>query len=228
MKDKIIPLLIILSIITAFLAGTMWTKIQSLEEGIKKTKIQPTQPTPEVPSGAGEKRIEVKISPNDPVKGNPEALLTIVEFSDFQCPFCGQAQETLEQILETYKDKVKLVYKDYPLPFHENAENAALAALCAKEQEKFWEYHDKLFANQEKLALSDLKKYAQDLGLDSPQFNSCLGSKKYKNQVDEDTNEGQRIGVSGTPAFFLNGREISGAQPFENFKEVIDEELGSP
>ena len=167
----------------------------------------------------------VAINPSDSVKGNPQAKVTIVEFSDFQCPFCADVEPTLNKILNTYRDQVKLVYKNYPLPSHQNAQGAALAALCAKEQGKFWEYHDLLFKNQESLEESDLKKYAAGFGLKTEDFNSCLESKKYKSQIEADMMEANRLGVRGTPAFFINGQFLSGAQPFENFQAVIEEEL---
>lgn len=226
-KDKIV--LVILLIGAAFLIGSMWTKIQTLEKGAKQ-KGQAVVVTPQ-PTGtvggaqAVSGKVEVAITPNDLVKGNPQAKVTIIEFSDFQCPFCGRAEPTLKQIFETYGDGVKLVYKNYPLPFHEYAQDAAIAALCAKDQGKFWEYHDTLFKNQESLKITDLKKYASDLGLKTQDFNTCLDSKKYKDQVQADLAEGNRAGVSGTPAFFINGRPLSGAQPFDSFKAVIDEEL---
>lgn len=201
-------------LILAFLAGVVWvgTKIPGNDKGSGQPQV----------AGA---RVEVSTSPDDPVRGNPQAPVTIVEFSDFQCPFCARVEPTLKQILKDYQDQVRLFYKDFPLPIHQNAQNAALAALCAKEQEKFWEYHDKLFENQEKLGVLDLKRYAQELGLATTQFNSCFESKKYQAQIDQDIKDGQAAGVQGTPAFFINGRLISGAQPFENFKAIIEEEL---
>lgn len=162
---------------------------------------------------------------DDPQKGPANAKVTIIEFSDFQCPFCARAQPTLEQIFQTYGSKVRLVYRDFPLSFHQNAQKAAEAAECADEQGKFWEYHDILFANQNALDTESLKKYAAELKLDSQKFNSCLDSGKYGQEVKKDFSDGQSAGVQGTPAFFINGRLVSGAQPFENFKAIIDEEL---
>lgn len=230
MNNKITPFLIILLVVAAFFLGSMWTRVKTLEKGGKSSeeKIAVTTPQPTSSTNgevAGVGKVEVVVNPNDPAKGNLQAPVTIVEFSDFQCPYCGFVEPTLRKIFETYPDKVKLVYKNYPLPSHENAENAALAALCAKEQDKYWEYHDKLFENQESLKVDDLKKYAADLGLKTPDFNSCLESKKYKSQIEADMMEANRAGVRGTPAFFLNGRPLYGAQPFEKFKAVIDEEL---
>lgn len=224
MNNKITPILIILLIAVAFLVGSMWSKIKTLE-GEKNGGTTVT--TTPAPLGAATGKVEVAINPNDPIKGNPDAPVTIVEFSDFQCSWCGRVEPTLRQILETYKGQVKLIYKDYPAPSHENAEPAALAALCAQEQGKFWEYHDVLFENQGSLTIDDLKRYAADLGLNTQEFNSCLDSKKYKDQIKEDMDEAGRVGVRGTPAFFINGLILSGARPFEDFKAIIDEELGN-
>lgn len=228
MNSKVTPILIILLIIAAFLVGKFWTENQYLKatKGTEGTKTGQATPSPAVPEQkALEAKEALELAATGLVKGNPNAQVTIVEFSDFQCPYCGKAEPTLKQIFETYKDKVKLIYRHYPLPFHENAFAAALASMCANEQGKFWEYHDKLFENQEKLTSPDLKNYASQLGLETDKFNPCLDNKKYKAQVDKDYNDGQAAGVSGTPAFFINGRLVAGAQPFESFKSIIDEEL---
>lgn len=162
-----------------------------------------------------------------PVRGNPNAPVTVVEFSDFQCPFCARAHTTLVQVRETYKDQIKIVYKDFPLPIHPNAPKAAEASRCAREQDKYWEYHDILFANYSALEVANLKKYAADLKLDTAKFDACLDSGKYAQAVSKDTAEGTRAGVSGTPAFFINGRFLSGAQPFSAFQEAIDDALAA-
>jgi len=161
-----------------------------------------------------------------PAKGPANAPISIVMFSDYECPYCGKAEETVTQVLEKYGDKIRLVFRDYPLPFHQNARPAAEAAACANEQGKFWEYHDKLFTTQQDLSATKLKALAGELGLDQAKFDACLASGKYKAQIDEDMAAGSAVGVSGTPAFFINGRMISGAQPFEAFQEIIVEELG--
>ena len=160
-----------------------------------------------------------------PSKGVANAPIELVEFSDFQCPFCLRAQPTVEQVLNTYGDRVRFVYRHYPLPNHPNARPAAEASACAGEQGKFWPYHDKLFANPSKLADADLKRGAAELGLDAAKFNACVDSHKYKGDVDADVKAGEDAGVNGTPAFFVNGRMLSGAQPFDAFKRIIDEEL---
>jgi len=136
-------------------------------------------------------------------------------------------QSALTQVHETYKDQVKIVYKDFPLAIHPNAQKAAEAARCAREQGKYWEYHDVLFANVKALEVANLKKYATDLKLDSAKFDTCLDSGKYAQAVEKDVEEGNRAGVSGTPAFFVNGRFLSGAQPFSAFQEAIEDALAS-
>ncbi|MGE0680340.1 MAG: thioredoxin domain-containing protein [Candidatus Binatia bacterium] len=164
-----------------------------------------------------------------PTRGPANAPITIVEFSDFQCPYCVRVQPALEKVREIYKDKVKIVYKDFPLSIHNNAQKAAEAARCILEQdrEKYWEYHDMLFSKSSALGEDDLKKYAADLKFDTAKFNKCLDSGKYAAAVSKDMADGMKVGVSGTPAFLINGRFLSGAQPFNAFQEVIEEELSS-
>jgi protein-disulfide isomerase len=162
---------------------------------------------------------------NGPSRGSASAPIEIIEFSDFQCPFCQRADPTVQQVLSTYGDRIRFVYRHYPLPNHPAARPAAEAAACANDQGKFWPYHDRLFANPSKLADGDLKQHAAELGLNAPQFNSCVDSHKFKAQIDADVKAGEEAGVNGTPAFFINGRMISGAQPYDVFKKVIDEEL---
>lgn len=167
----------------------------------------------------------VLTTPSDHIKGSPNAPVTIIEYSDFQCPYCGRVQPTIDQILKTYEGKVKLVYKHFPLNFHQYAEKAAEASECAADQGNFWEYHDILYENQNALTVEDLKRYAKDLGLDTETFNRCLDSGVMAERVRDNFNEGQNNGVQGTPAFFINGQLISGAQPYSVFKQIIDSEL---
>ena len=170
-------------------------------------------------------RAEIKLAANDPIKGPKDAKVTVVEYSDFQCPFCSRGAATMTQVAEAYKDKVRIVFRDNPLPMHNRAPAAAEAAQCANEQGKFWEFHDKLFAAQTAMTDDDFKKYATELGLNVETFTSCFTSGKYKADVQNDMKEGAAAGVQGTPAFFVNGRFVNGAQPFEAFKAMIDEEL---
>ena len=169
-------------------------------------------------------RIEVK-SAGHPELGPAGAPVTIVEFSDFQCPFCGRAEPALKQVREKYGDKVRLVYLDFPLGIHDHAIDAASAGRCAGEQGKFWQFHDAMFADQSKLAPADLKADAKKLGLDTAKFNDCFDKGKYKSGIETDMAEGRELGVDGPPAFFINGRPLTGAQPFEKFQTTIDEEL---
>lgn len=161
-----------------------------------------------------------------PSRGPAEAKVTIVEFSDFECPFCARAEESVTQVMERYAGKVRLVFRHFPLPMHANAAKAAQAAACADEQGKFWEMHKQLFANATKLSVPDLKAHAQAVGLDAAKFAECLDQDKMKAKVDGDQKAGAEAGVSGTPAFFINGKMLSGAQPFSEFQKLIDAELG--
>ena len=170
-------------------------------------------------------RVEVSVD-GAPFRGPATAPVTIVEFSDFQCPFCMQVVPTLTQVLSRYGEKVKLVYRDFPLDsIHPQARNAAEAARCAHDQGKFWEYHDALFADSPKLGPEQLKMYAGHVGLDLPSFERCLASGTHAAAVQKSLDEGIRLGVTGTPAFFINGEFGSGAQPVESFARVIEREL---
>jgi protein-disulfide isomerase len=164
---------------------------------------------------------------NRPAKGPADAPVEIIEFSDFECPFCLNAFPTVNQVVSAYGDRVRIVYRHYPLANHPRARPAAEASQCADEQGKFWEYHDRLFGDQSRLTDGDLKQHAAELGLDTAQFNSCVDSRKYAADVEADMRAGDEAGVSGTPAFYINGRMLSGAQPFEAFKRIIDEELNA-
>jgi protein-disulfide isomerase len=161
----------------------------------------------------------------DHIRGDKNAKVTLIEFSDFQCPYCGRIEPTIEKVLKDYSGKVRLVYRHFPLSFHENAQKAAEASECAGDQGKFWEMHDKLYANQTALTLTDLKGYAKELGLNTSNFDSCLDSSKYASKVAAQEAEGQASGVDGTPATFVNGTLISGAVPYEQFKAAIDAAL---
>ena len=170
-------------------------------------------------------RIDVSYDP-DRIRGNPNAPVTIIEFSDFECPFCKAAQPTLARLLSKYDGKVRLSYRDFPLnSIHPHAQSAAEAARCAGEQKKFWEYHDLIFADPAKLDPAALRGHARTIGLDEKQFDSCLSSGKFQPQIQTDVDAGTASGVNGTPGFFINGILISGAQPAAVFEQLIDSEL---
>ena len=160
-----------------------------------------------------------------PVRGAATAPVTVLEFSDFQCPYCVRSRPVVAKIREAYGDKVRWAFRHYPLSFHERAQKAGEAAACAGDQGRFWEMHDRLWDNAGKLAVPDLKAHAAALGLDTAAFDRCLDSGTHAGLVARDEETGQGYGVSGTPAFFVNGRPLVGAQPFEAFQQVIDEEL---
>jgi len=172
-------------------------------------------------------RQKVTMAAASPARGPKDAPIQIVEFSDFQCPFCFRVGPSLKQVFDTYGDRIHLIYREYPLPNHPNARPASEAGLCANEQGKFWPFHDRLFASQQKLGAADLKQHAAELGLDTSRFNACVDSHKYADDVEADITAGNEAGVNGTPAFFINGRMLSGAQPFEEFKKIIDDELAA-
>jgi protein-disulfide isomerase len=168
---------------------------------------------------------------DDAVKGSKDAAITIVEFSEYQCPYCKMYFEnTYQQLLKEYVEtgKVKYVFRDYPLDFHPEAYPAALAAECVRDQkgdESYFLMHDKLFENQETLSTANYEKWADELGANKAKFKECFDSDKFKDEILKDLTDGKNVGVRGTPAFFVNGRFISGAVPFEYFEAMIEEEL---
>ena len=188
---------------------------QFVSELRSKTDIQILLEPPRFDVDAGE----------GPSLGPANAPITIVEFSEFQCPYCAKVQPTLKKLKERYGDKIRIVFRNFPLPRHDDAPKAAEAASCADEQGKFWEMHDKLFANTSKLQVPDLKRYAAELGLETARFDQCLDTGKYTARWLADKKDASNYGVSGTPAFFINGRMISGAVPYDDFVFIIEEEL---
>ena len=170
-------------------------------------------------------RIQVAVDPAR-VRGNPKAKVMIVEFSDFQCPYCGQVEGTLKSVLAKHQDTVALAFRDLPLTgIHPFAQGAAEAARCAGEQGKFWEYHDLLFGDQGNLDRNGLIAKAAKLQLDAKKFDACISSEKFKAMVQQDNQEGTRAGVNGTPGFFINGVFLNGAQPEAAFEKAIQEQL---
>ena len=166
-----------------------------------------------------------QVAATGPAKGPESAPVTIVEFSDFECPFCSRINPTLAQVRENYPDQVRIVFRQFPLDMHPNARKAAEASLCASDQDKFWEMHDAMFADQRNLGVPALKEKAERIGLDAAQFGQCLDSGEYADEVAADLRAGVEAGVNGTPAMFVNGIPLSGAVPYENLAEVIDAEL---
>lgn len=206
-------------------AGTPADQVYArvIQNGITAPPAAPPPSAPSAPPPSAIRKVDVPAEA--PARGAKYAKVTIVEWSDFQCPFCSRVAPTLKQIEDTYGKDVKIVFRHQPLPFHDNAKPAAEASLAAHEQGKFWPYHDKLFANQQALDRASLEKYASELGLDLGKFKAALDSHKFAKAVEADSAAGAAVGANGTPTFFVNGREFVGAQPFEAFKTVIDEEL---
>ena len=245
-SSKGIVIMIMIAIgITAFFSGMYVTNVNSnyisqeeLNEAISKLELKILQEGLD----KNQPRAPIKISSdNDPVIGSQDAAITIIEFSDFQCPFCARFHiETLPTIMDEYinEGKVKLVFRDFPIQsIHPNAVPASVAAECANEQEKFKEMHDILFErqnewnNQETINAMELfNQYAREMELKQEQFESCLTSGKYVEEIQKDLNDGRTYGITGTPGFFIGNDkigfvELKGAQPFENFKKVIDSQL---
>lgn len=223
-----------LLILASFLIGVLVTKVSYLENGVTSgtttTVTGDDSGSPQVPTGP----VDVKEG-HLPILGDKDAKVTIVEFSDFQCPFCESLwKDTLPQIKKDYIDtgKAKFAYRHYPLDFHANAQKAAEASECANDQGKFWEFHDKLFETQtiwESLDAAKAKENfiasANTIGLNGAQLGECMDSGKFAEAVKEDLADGTTAGVQGTPATYINGLQISGAAPYEDFKTVIEQEL---
>ena len=171
-------------------------------------------------------RLSVALAPSNPSLGSASAPVTLVEFSDYQCPYCQRVEPTLKRLRAAYGDKLRIVWKDFPLTqIHPQAFKAGEAAHCAGDQGKYWELHDVLFNKQQELQPDDLKRHAIELGLDVTAFNQCLDTSKHAERVRDGVSEGGALGVNSTPTIFINGRRLSGAQPYEVFAAVIDEEL---
>lgn len=200
--------------------------VGEIGQAIDATRKAP-QPQPQIQKAAAPYSASyVSIRPDDPAEGPEFAKVTIIEFSDFQCPFCSRAVTTVKQVMDTYKDDVRVIWKHQPLPFHPNAMPAAEAAEAAREQGKFWQMHDLLFAHQSELSPAKYDEWAKQLGLDVDQFKASVEAHKNQKRIKEDSTLGNSIGANGTPTFFINGQLFVGAQPFEKFKQVIDAELG--
>jgi protein-disulfide isomerase len=196
------------------------------ETGLTPQELEKKYPVELVLAKPVAPHINVTYSKDDPVLGPTDAPVTLIEFSDFQCPYCKRSQETLKQLESAYKGQIKLVMREYPLSFHDRARPAAEAALCAQEQNpaKFWPYHDKLFTSQT-LTDDEFKQFAKEVGLNQKKWEKCVMDKKYDARIEKDIAEGQRFGVRGTPAFFINGFPVSGAQPYQVFDDAVKDVL---
>lgn len=241
--NKLLGGIMVACIAAAFLGGytvgqygDVTTTVNQQAQSPSNANQPPTQPTQQPQQGSG--MIQNVSIDDDPVKGNDNAKITIIEFSDFQCPFCERfATQTFSQLMTEYVDsgKAKFVYRDFPLDdLHPNARAAALAAECAHSQGKFWEYHEKLFSQQgewERLNSTAVSTafvgMASGLNLDKSSFNTCLESKKYSDEVKNDYSQGTRYGVTGTPTFFIGNSndgfvKVVGSKPIQSFRDVID------
>lgn len=239
-----IPLIVSAVILAAGIVGASLIVRSSLDRGAEQlagmraavadlAKAAPAAPTappsrvaarPSRPDPSRRYQVELGSSP---VKGPEDAEITIVEFSDFQCPFCRRVTPTLDQIEKEYGDQVRVAFKHLPLSIHPKAPAAHAAAEAARRQGKFWEMHDRIFANQQEMSPEKYVEYAAEMGLDVDQFKRDVTSSEVKSRIDSDSREAAGLGVTGTPAFFVNGRYLSGAQPFASFKRLIDEELAN-
>lgn len=210
-------LVVILLIFQVMLSSIIIIKLMTIEQRFSQFLGTSGQPEPT------EYIANVSID-NDPQKGAKDGKIKIIEFADYQCPFCAQANATIDKVLETYKDKVLFVYRDFPLTIHQNAFQAAEAADCAGDQGKYWEMHDLLYNNQNNLDLKNLKEFALRLGLDSTRFNDCLDSEKFKSEVQYDLDDGIQYQVDSTPTFFVNGHRLKGPT-YDQFQSIIEKLL---
>lgn len=205
-----------------------------IEKGIE-AYIQKQQAAAQEAQAAANKPqlVEGDFTDDDAMVGDPNAPVTMIEFSDYECPFCKRHfDQVYPQIKEKYVDtgKVKVIFRDFPLSFHPNAEPAAIAAECVGEQlgdAKYFEYHDKLFANNTNLTAANLKSWAEELGANGSSFDNCINDEATKAEVQADLADGQKAGITGTPGFLINNKRISGAQPFSAFESAIEEALNN-
>jgi len=232
-------ILLLVLVITSFITGSLYTKVQYLEKSIPtqvaaQTAIpqQGNQPVAQVPSG------KIKdVSSDERIRGNRNAKVTLVEYSDYECPFCKRFHPITQELMKTYRDKIRLVFRDYPLPFHANAQKEAEAGRCIAElggSDAFWNYADKIFerttSNGTGFALTDLGPLAKEVGVNQPSFQQCLDTGKYAKAVKDEATDGNAAGVNGTPTTFVidskgKTQMLVGAQPVDAFKTVIDQVL---
>jgi len=175
-------------------------------------------------------KLQISISVDQaPLLGKKDAPVSIIAFSDFECPFCSRGADILNQVKKKYGNKVSVAFKHFPLAMHQHARQASEASMCVNEQgsDKFWKFHDLLFKNQDKLDAKNLEIFAKKCGVDEKKYKACVETKKYASLVQKDLESGEKIGIKSTPTFFINGQMLSGAVPLEQFSEIIDEELQS-
>lgn len=200
--------------------GALQAKYQEYMTALRAAAgVKKDFPYPNVP------RAEVPVDDTDPVLGAKDAPVTIVQFAEYQCYYCNKVRPTLDELMKKYEGKVRLVFKDYPLPSHDRAMPAAQAAHCAGEQGKYWDINARMLENQGALGDEDLKRHATELGLDVAKFEECRTSGKYAAKVEASMKDAQKVGVQATPTFLVNGLKVSGAQPIERFSAIIDREL---
>ncbi len=206
-------------------AGTPRAKVyeEVIRDGSKSPVFLPSPPPQEAKE---DERKEVLVAPSDPARGPAKARVTLVAFLDFECPFCRRSAPVLDRLARVYANDLRVVVKQHPLAFHKKAMLAAEAALAAHEQGHFWEMYALLFAHAEHLDPPDLEGYARRIGLDVGQFAAALRDHRFRSDVEADIEQAKSLGLRGTPAFFVNGRHVRGAQPYEHFTKLIDEELG--
>ena len=222
---KVLTVVLALGLLVSIVTG-------GFSGGERAKAVQAPTPTNDGGSQGPQPVIDVDID-DDPMLGDEDAPVTIVSFEDFQCPFCKRSfDQTFPMLKKNYIEtgKVRYIYRDFPLPFHTEADEAANAAECAGDQDKFWEMHEMIYKNQQEWAgnsqaISIFKGYAKDIGLDTTKFDSCLDSRKYDSEIQNDMSDGNSYGVSGTPTFFINGISLVGAQPYSEFERVIEQEL---
>jgi len=255
MNNKVLNFLLVIALILTGV-NLYWTYTISKQVNPSPVAAIGNNGSNDTNNNAPAQKVELSVG-NSPVEGKADAPVTIIEFSDFQCPYCGKfITDSYPQIKSQYIDtgKVKLIFRNFPLPFHQYAQKAAEATLCASQQSKYWEMHDKLFANQNALTVDNLKQYAKDFGLDGTKFNTCLDSSTFADQVKKDLNDGASYGIGGTPSFFVikgktsvdpkdittksqanqyiidlgnNETLLIGAQPLNLFQQAIDKALSA-
>ncbi|MEK6752992.1 MAG: thioredoxin domain-containing protein [Chloroflexota bacterium] len=211
-------LIIVTNIRLISLIGQLDERLNTIDIKLERNSLQPFSASP-----ADSSSVIVDVSwQNAPVRGSLDAPIQIVEFSDFQCPFCKASQSTLDLVLKKYEGRVLLAYRHFSLPMHEQAIPAAEAAECAREQNKFWEMHDLIFQNAQKLSITIYDSFADQVGLDLDKFKACISEHRYLDAILKDQKDGETYGITGTPTFFINGHMIEGSMDLLGFQEVIE------